>query len=229
VPAVADLVITLVLLLGVYIGLARGLFGPLATEGALVFSIWVVSRLHTGLDAALPVAGRLAVSAGLVVILAFLLRLALGPVVALLRRAPLLGRLDRPAGALAHGLAALLLMYLGLGLVLDFDRNVYPLLQAGVLTAHQLQQYQQAVDQRPWLKGYVDEHALQQQQAQARAARQPVTVDSVARVEGFLNFYLVDLRRPLLQSRIAPVINYLEGGLPGVGHPRPYLAGATSR
>ena len=221
-PAVADLVLILILLIGVYVGLARGLYGPLATEGSFILSIFLVSNLHTGIDAWLPVPGRLAVSAVLVFILTFLMRLALSPVVAVLRRAPVLGRLDGPAGGLAHGLAALLVMYLGLGLVLDFDRNVYPLLQAGVLTAHQLQQYQQAVDQRPWLKGFVDEPALRRQQAVA--ANQRVTVDTVARVEGFLNFYLTDVRQPLLKSRLAPVINYLGGQVPVIGHHRPYLS-----
>jgi hypothetical protein len=224
-PGVADLVILLVLLFGVYLGLARGLYGPLATEGAFVLSLVVVANLHTGLDASLPVAGRLALSAVLVGVLTFLMRLALSPVVAVLRRAPVLGRIDRPAGGIAHGLAALLLMYLLLGLVLDFDRNVYPLLQAGVVTAHQLQDYRQAVNQRPWLRGFVDDQALRDQQSQA--ARQPVTVDTVARVEGFLNFYLQAVRNPLLKSRFAPIINNLGSQIPGIGHPRPYLVGAV--
>ncbi|HEY8739034.1 MAG TPA: CvpA family protein [Candidatus Dormibacteraeota bacterium] len=224
-PGVLDLVILLVLLFAVYIGLARGLFGPLATEGALVVSIVVVSHLHTGIDGSLPLAGRVAVSVVLVLVLTWLLRLALSPVVALLRRSPITGRIDGPAGATVHGLGALLLMYLLLGLILDFDRSVYPLLQAGVVTAHQLQDYRKAVEQRPWLSGFVDQEALRQQQAQA--ARQPVTVDTVARVEGFLNFYLQDVRNPLLKSRFAPIINRLGAQVPGIGHPRPYLAGAV--
>ncbi|GAC1331206.1 MAG: hypothetical protein NVSMB17_09130 [Candidatus Dormibacteria bacterium] len=224
-PAVADLVIVMILLIGVYIGLARGLYGPLATEGALVLAVFLVSRLHTGFDSWLPLAGRLAVSVVLVAILVFLVRLALSPVVAVLRRAPLIGPLDRPAGGVVHGLAGLLLMYLLLGAILDFDRNVYPLLQAGVLTAHQLQEYQHAVEQRPWLRGYTDEQALRRQQAEA--ANQRVTVDTVARVDAFLNFYLTDVRQPLLKSRLAPIINYLGGLVPAIGHPRPYLAGAV--
>ncbi|MDQ6748728.1 MAG: CvpA family protein [Candidatus Dormibacteraeota bacterium] len=224
-PAVADLAILLVLLVGVYIGLVRGLYGPLATEGALVLAILVVSRLHTGLDSSLPVAGRLAVSVVLVGILAWLIRVALSPVVAIMRRTPLLGTIDRPTGGLVHGVAALLLMYLLLGVILDFDRNVYPLLQAGVVTAHQLQDYRRAVEQRPWLRGYVDDQALRQQQSEA--ARQPVTVDTLARVEGFLNFYLQVVRNPLLKSRLAPIINRLGSQVPAIGHPRPYLAGAV--
>ena len=221
---VADLVILLVILVGVYFGVARGLYGPLAGEGALVAAVVVVSHLHTGIDAFMPIGARLAVSAVLVFILAALLRLALSPVVAILRRAPVLGRLDAPAGGVAHGLVAFLLLYLLLGVVLDFDRNVYPLLRAGVVSAHELQQYQQAVDQRPWLKGYVDQQALKAQEAQA--ARAPVTVDTVSRVEGFLNFYIHDVRDPLLHSRLAPMINYLGSHVPVIGHPRPYLAGA---
>jgi hypothetical protein len=225
-PGVADLVILLVLLMGVYIGFARGLFGPLATEGAFVLSVVLVSHLHTGVDAFLPVAGRLAVSAGLVFILTWLMRLALSPAVALLRRLPFSGRIDQPVGSVVHGLAAFLLMYLLLGLILDFDRNVYPLLQAGVVTAHQLQDYQKAVDQRPWLSGFVDQGALRRQQA--AAASQPVTVEAVARVEGFLNFYLHDVRDPLLSSRFAPIINNLGSQIPGIGRHRPYLAGAVT-
>ena len=215
----------MILLIGVYIGLARGLYGPLATEGALVAAIFLVSNLHTGIDSWLPVAGRLAVSSVLVMVLTVLIRLALAPVVAVLRRAPMVGSLDKPAGAAVHGLAALLLMYLVLGVILDFDRNVYPLLRAGVLTTHQLQQYTAAVDQRPWLRGYVDGPALRRQQADA--ANQRVTVDTVAKVEGFLNFYLMDVRQPLVKSRLAPIINYLGGLVPVVGHHRPYLEGAV--
>lgn len=224
-PAVADLVILLVLLVGVYVGVARGLFGPLATEGALVVSILIVSRLHTGIDSFLPVSARLVVSAVLVFILTALLRLVLSPLVAALRRTPGLRRVDSPAGGVVHGLAAFLAVYLVLGLILDFDRNVYPLLRAGVVSAQELQKYQQAVQQRPWLRGYVDQQALKQQEADA--ARQPVTVDTVARVEGFLNFYLTDVRNPLIKSRAAPAVNYLGGQIPFVGHPRPYLAGAS--
>lgn len=224
-PGVADLVILLVLLAGVYLGLARGLFGPLATEGALIASIVLVSNLHTGVDSFLPVAGRVAVSLVLVAALTWLMRTALSPVVGALQRSPVTGRVDRPAGGVSHGLVALLLMYLLLGLILDFDRNVFPLLQAGVVTAHQLQDYQKAVDQRPWLSGFVDKDALRRQQA--AAATQPVTVDTVARVEGFLNFYLEDIRNPLLKSRIAPIINNLGSQVPAIGHHRPYLAGAV--
>ena len=225
-PGVADLVIILVVLAGVTYGVARGLYGPLATEGSFIAAVLVVTRLHTGVDGFLPVGFRVAVSLVLVMILAGLLRLALSPVVALLRRAPGLGKADAPVGGVAHGLLALVLLYLVLGLVLDFDRNVYPLLQAGVVSAHDLQKYQQAVDQRPWLKGFVDQQAIKQQEAQA--ARTPVTVDAVSRVEGFLNFYLEDVRKPLLVSRLAPIINNVGGQVPYVGHHRPYLAGAST-
>ena len=226
-PGVADLVILLVLLLGVYIGIARGLIGPLLSEGAFVLAIVLVTHLHTGVDSFLPIAARLLVSAVLVGILAFLLRLAASPVAVVARRIPGIRRLDAPLGGIVHGLAAFLLMYLALGLVLDFDRNVYPLLQAGVVTANELQQYRHAVEQRPWLSGFVDQQALKDQEA--LAASQPVALDSVARVEGFLNFYLNDVRKPLLQSRFAPIINSIGARIPVIGHPRPYLAGAVAQ
>ena len=224
-PGVADLVIVLVLLLGLYVGVARGLYGPLATEGSLVVAIFLVTTLHGGIDSFLPVGARLVVSIFLVFILAGLLRVALAPVVAVVRRTPGLGRIDAPAGGVVHALAAFLVVYLVLGLVLDFDRSVYPLLRAGVVSAHQLQQYQQAVEQRPWLKGYLDPQALREQEAQA--ARAPVTVDTLAKIEGFLNFYLQDLRNPLLKSRLGPAINYLGSQIPVIGRPRPYLGGAS--
>ena len=226
-PGVADLVIILVILAGITFGVARGLYGPLATEGSFVAAVILVTRLHTGVDGFLPVGFRVGVSLVLVFVLAGLLRLALSPVVMLLRRAPGLGRADAPVGGLVHGLAAALLVYLVLGLVLDFDSNVYPLLQAGVVSAHDLQRYQQAVQQRPWLSGFVDQQAIKQQEA--KAASSPVTVDAVAKVEGFLKFYLEDIRTPLLSSRLAPIINSVGGQVPFVGHPRPYLAGASTK
>ena len=225
-PGVADLVILLILLLGVYIGIARGLVGPLLSEGAFVVALVVVTHLHTGIDGFLPIPGRLVVSAVLVGVLAWLLRLAASPLAVAARRIPGIRTLDAPLGGVVHGLAAFVLVYLALGMVLDFDRNVYPLLQAGVVTATQLQQYRQAVEQRPWLSGFVDQQAITQQEAQA--ASQPVTVDTVARVEGFLNFYLNSIRKPLLVSRLAPIINTLGARLPVVGHSRPYLAGAAA-
>jgi hypothetical protein len=190
-------------------------------------AILLVSRLHTGIDSFLPVVGRAAVSLVLVTVLTWLIRRALSSVVGLLQGSSVTGPIDRPAGGVAHGLVAFVLMYLLLGLILDFDRNVFPLLQAGVVTAHQLQDYQKAVDQRPWLSGFVDQGALRRQQA--IAASQPVTVDTIARVEGFLNFYLQDVRNPLLKSRLAPIINSLGSQVPGIGHHRPYLAGAVAQ
>ena len=67
-PGVADLAILLVLLIGVYVGVARGIYAPLATEGSFLAAILVVSHLHTGIDSFLPVGIRLVVSAVLVFI-----------------------------------------------------------------------------------------------------------------------------------------------------------------
>jgi hypothetical protein len=53
-------------------------------------------------------------------------------------------------------------------------------------------------------------------------------MQQVRQVEGFLNFYDRYIRTPLLTSQAAPVINRGGAGLPVVGHPRPYLAGAKT-
>jgi len=94
------------------------------------------------------------------------------------------------------------LVYLTLGVILDFDRNVYPLLKTGVATAEQIETYRQAVQGQPLLKGFVDDARLKQLVQQA--GPNPLPMQQVRQVEGFLNFYDNNIRGPLLTSQAAP-------------------------
>ena len=76
------------------------------------------------------------------------------------------------------------------------------------------------------LKGFVDDARLKQLVQQA--GPNPLPMQQVRQVEGFLNFYDNNIRGPLLTSQAAPLINRLGAQLPLVGHPRPYLAGAKT-
>ena len=121
---------------------------------------------------------------------------------------------------------AFVLIYLGPGVILDFDRGVYPLLKAGVATANAIDSYRQAVQKQPLLNGFVDDPRLKQLVQQA--GPNPLPMQQVRQVEGFLNFYDSYIRTPLSTSKVAPVINRLGSRLPIVGRPRPYLAGAQT-
>jgi uncharacterized membrane protein required for colicin V production len=224
---IADLVIILVLLGGGYIGISRGLVGPLVTEGAFLVSLYVVLHLHGFFDTALPFGFiRTGVSIFLILVLTFVLRLLARPVVIFWRLIPPLRAIDAPLGAVVHGLAAFVLVYLALGVILDFDRNVYPLLKTTVATAEEIETYRQTVQGQPLLKGYVDDSRLKQLVQQA--GPNPLPMQQVRQVAGFLDFYANDIRGPLTTSRTAPLINRLGARLPLVGHERPYLAGAKA-
>jgi len=224
---IVDLVIILILLGGVYIGISRGLIGPLVAEGAFLVSLYLVLHLHGFFDSALPFGFiRTGVSILLVLVLTFALRLLARPVVMFWKMIPPLKTIDAPLGAAVHALAAFVLVYLTLGVILDFDRNVYPLLKTGVATAEQIETYRQAVQGQPLLKGFVDDARLKQLVQQA--GPNPLPMQQVRQVEGFLNFYDNNIRGPLLTSQAAPLINRLGAQLPLVGHPRPYLAGAKT-
>lgn len=224
---IADAVIILVLLAGIYIGISRGLIGPLVSEGAFLVSLYLVLHLHGLFDTVLPFGFiRTGVSIVLVIVLSFALRLLARPVVMFWNMIPPLRTIDAPLGGVVHGLLAFVLMYLALGVILDFDRNVYPLLKTSVATANQIDQYQQAVQGQPLLKGFVDDARLKQLVQQA--GPNPLPMQQVRQVAGFLDFYDHNIREPLLTSKTAPVINRLGAQVPVVGHPRPYLAGAPS-
>jgi uncharacterized membrane protein required for colicin V production len=224
---IADLLIILVLLSGLYIGISRGLLGPLVTEGAFLVSLYLVLHLHGFFDTILPLGlFRTGVSFLLVLVLTFALRLLARPVVMAWRMIPPLRAIDTPLGAVAHAFAAFVLLYLGIGVILDFDHNVYPLLKTSVATAEQIETYRQAVQGQPLLKGFVDDARLQQLAQQA--GPNPLPMQQVRQVEGFLSFYDNNIRGPLLTSQLAPLINRVGAGLPLVGHQRAYLAGAKT-
>jgi hypothetical protein len=224
---IADLVILLALLVGVFVGLSRGLIGPLVTEGAFLIALFVAAHVHGQFDGFLPVGWP---RAGFVVVLVILgtmvLRLLARPLVAVWRGIPPLRIIDAPVGAVAHALAVFVLIYLGLGLVLDFDRGAYPLLKTAVATANVIDGYRQAVRDQPLLNGLVNDQVLKQLAQQAGVS--PLPMSQVRQTEGFLRFYEQYIRTPLSTSKLAVVINQLGARLPIVGRPRPYLAGAQT-
>lgn len=223
----ADLVILGFLLIGVYIGLTRGLIGPLVSEGAFLIALYLVLHLHGLFDGVLSIGFlRTGLSIVLVLLVTFALRLLARPLVLVWNMIPPLRVIDKPLGAVVHGFIAFVLLYLALGVILDFDRGVYPLLKAGVATANAIDSYRKSVQQQPLLNGFLDDQRLKQLEQQA--GPNPLPMQQVRQVEGFLNFYDTYIRTPLLTSQGAPVINRMGARLPVVGHHRPYLAGAKT-
>ncbi|MFY9613809.1 MAG: CvpA family protein [Candidatus Dormiibacterota bacterium] len=223
---VADLVILMVLLVAVYVGIARGLWGPLLTEGAFLIGFLVDIRLVMPILGNVLASGALRTGVGVVVfvVVGIAIRFLAKPLYVILQRLPITRQIDSPAGAVVHGLVGFILLYLTLGLVLDFDRNVYPMLAAGVATAQQINDYQQAINDRPYLHGVVDEQQLKQAQAQAQV--KPIPDDVLLKAEKFLDFYVTNVRNPLIDSRLAPIINRVGEKLPVFGQARPYMTGA---
>ena len=223
----ADLVIVLALLVGVFVGLTRGLIGPLITEGAFLVAIYITVHVHGQFDAFLPIGWpRTGFAVLMVIVLTAALRFLARPLIAIWRGIPPLRVIDAPLGAVAHAVAFFVLIYLGLGIVLDFDRGAYPLLKAAVGTANAIDGYRHAVQQQPLLTGLIDDRVLKQLAQQAGPS--PLPMQQVRQTEGFLNFYDQYIRQPLLTSRLAPAINRLGAGLPIVGRSRPYLFGAQT-
>jgi signal transduction histidine kinase len=223
---VADLVIVMVLLSAIYIGIARGLWGPLLTEGAFIFGFIVDVKLVMPILGAVIPLGPVRTIVGVIVffVIGIAIRFLAKPLYVILQRLPITRHVDAPAGAVVHGLVGFTLIYLLLGVILDFDRNVYPMVAAGVATAQQINDYQQAINDRPYLNGIVDEAQLKQAQAQAQA--KPIPEDALRKAEKFLDFYVANIRAPLIDSRLAPIINRVGEKLPVVGQPRPYMTGA---
>jgi hypothetical protein len=223
----ADLVILLALLVGVFVGLTRGFIGPLITEGAFLVAIFITVHVHSQFDAFLPVGWlRTGFAVLMVIVLTAALRFLARPLIALWRAIPPLRIVDAPLGAVAHAFAVFVLIYLGLGVVLDFDRGAYPLLKAAVGTANAIDAYRQAVQQQPLLSGLIDDKVLKQLAQQAGPS--PLPMQQVRQTEGFLNFYDQYIRKPLLTSKLAPFINRMGASLPIVGRSRPYLFGAQT-
>jgi hypothetical protein len=222
---VADLIILMVLLSAIYIGIARGLWGPLMTEGAFLaaflIDIWIV----------MPVVSRSVTAPfrtfiGILVFFALgtVLRFLLRPIYIMLQRLPITRRIHEPAGAVLHGFVAFVVMYLILGVILDFDRHVYPIVVSGVATAQAIDDLQQAVTDRPYLAGVVNQNVLKDLKNQALP--KPISQDALRTAEHSLDNYITWVRDPLIASHLAPIINSVGGKLPFIGHQRPYLEGA---
>lgn len=217
---IIDLIICGVLLLGLGIGLGRGLVAPLFTEGSLFIALFVVTHVPFSLDS-VPGPVRFGIGAAAVFAIGMLIRMLAGPLVALLERLPFIRTINTVAGAVVHTLLAFILMYVTLGVLLDFDRNLYPMLSSGVATARQIQDLRDQVKRDPALRTSVDDKKLQQQQQSAGSGSVPF--NALARAEGFLDFYIREVRGPLVDSKLAPIVNSVGKDLPFVGHPRPYL------
>ncbi|MHB8507113.1 MAG: CvpA family protein [Candidatus Dormibacteria bacterium] len=218
----ADLVIVAIFALAIYLGLRRGLVGPLVGEFAFFLALALTARFHGLGDHLLPNLPTFVVSALMVTVISLLLGLLATPVVAALRAVPLVRPVDKFAGVAVHSLVAFVAIYLFIGAVIDFDRYVRPVLQTGVITARQVQDYRTALEANPLARPYVNEAQLNQ--AQQLANRQPLPVAAFDKLDQFLSFYRDHVREPLLHSRLAPIINSAGAALPLVGHKRAYLA-----
>jgi hypothetical protein len=100
------------------------------------------------------------------------------------------------------------------------------MLQTGVVTARQIHDYRELVDRNPLAGSATDK--LKLAEAEAQAQQKPIPLPTFQKLESFLNFYIHDVREPMGQSKIAPVVNNIGGKVPIVGHKRPYIfAGIT--
>jgi hypothetical protein len=218
---VLDLVLALVLVAAVFIGLRRGLVGPLVGELGFLVAVVLTIRFHAQADRLLTGVPEWLVTPVMTILLTIVIGILTRPLVGLLRRVPVIGSIDRSAGAAANGVLAFLLIYWAIGAVLDFDRQVYPTLRTGLITAQQIEQYRGVIAANPVAKQYANDAQIRQ--AERIAAQNPLPVRALQQVEQFLDFYVRDVRDPLLGSKLAPIINDLGGRLPLVGHPRPWL------
>jgi len=217
---IVDLLVCGVLLVGLGIGLGRGLVGPLFTEGSIFIALILVTHLPINLES-LPGALRFGLGAIAVFILGFMIRMLAGPLVRMLEKLPLIRQVNTAAGVVVHTVLAFVLLYVTLGVLLDFDHDVYPMLASGVATARQIQDLRDQVQHNPALRTSIDDKKLQQQEQ--TAGNGTVPFNALSRAEGFLDFYVHEVRGPLVESKLAPIVNSLGKGLPFVGHPRPYL------
>lgn len=225
-PSLADLIILGALLLALGIGIARGLIAPLFSEGAFLVSWFAVTHVPLSLES-LPVPIRIGIAGVAIFLVAILVRMLAGPVVLFLERLPVIREANSVAGAIVHTLLIFVVLYVSLGVLLDFDRDVYPMLAGGVATARQIADLRHEVQKHPVLKASVDDSKLAQEQQKAGSGSVPF--DALTKAEGFLDFYVHQVRQPLLESRLAPILNRIGAGLPVVGKQRPYFAGAEAK
>jgi hypothetical protein len=224
---VADAVIAGVILLAMYWGLRRGLIGPLVLEVGFIFAFVIASTYHSKFASFVPsVVPQWATTIVIVVAITFGLALLLRIPVGIIRRLPMISPMDRTAGLIVHGIVAFALLYLAIGAILDFDRQIYPFLIAGRATAQQVQAYRDAVNGNPVIRALVNQQAIDSAQSQANDG--PLPLAKFQETERFLDFYIKFVREPMAISRLAPVVNSIGGNVPVIGHARPYLQGTTS-
>lgn len=222
---VADLIILMVILSAVYIGIARGLWGPLLAEGAFLLAFLIDIRIiMPAVGSSIPAPLRTVVGIVIFFVLGFVLRFLSRPLYIMLQRLPITRRIDEPAGAVLHGFIAFVVLYLLLGVVLDFDRHVYPIVRSGVATAQAIDDLQNAVTGQPVLAGVVDQKTLSDLKNQA--IPKPIPEAALRGAAKSLDNYITYVRDPLIASHLAPIINSVGGKLPFIGHDRPYLEGA---
>jgi hypothetical protein len=226
----ADAVILLVIALAVLWGLRRGLIQPLMGEVAFLLAIAISVQFHGFFEALVPkVVPRFMVGFLTVIVLSFGLGLAAQPLVKVIRALPIVRDLDIVAGAIFHGLIAFVLLYLAVGAIVDFDSRVYPMVASGNVSAGNVRDYYKMILSNPVTRAYaggekIDE-ALRQIDQQPNHA---IPLSQFQKLAQILDFYVKDVREPMLHSRLAPVINSIGGHIPLIGHPRPYLTGAST-
>lgn len=221
----ADAVILLVLALALYWGLRRGLIRPLVSEAIFVVALVVTGLLHRPVEELLPRVPAFLVSPVMVLVISLALGVLVRPIVAMIRLLPFVAVMDTWAGIVVHGLVAFILVYVVIGAVIDFDGYVYPVLRTGVVTAHDIQRYRDAVSANPALRPWSNDD--QARQAQVLATVHPIPLSAVRQVADALDFYVRYLRDPLEHSHIGPILNSAGSHLPFIGHHREYLPGGT--
>jgi uncharacterized membrane protein required for colicin V production len=226
----ADAVILLVLAIAILWGLRRGLIRPLIGEAAFLIAIALSVQFHSVFEVLAPKAiPRFMVGFLSVIVLSFAIGFAAKPLATMLRALPVVRDLDIVAGTILHGLIALILLYLAVGAIIDFDSHVYPMVASGNVTIDQVNDYQKLILSNPVTRAYaggekIDE-ALKQMDKQPNHSMPLTQFQKLAQI---LDFYVNDVREPMLHSRLAPIINNVGGHIPLIGHPRPYLAGAST-
>jgi len=203
------------------------LFGPLLFEAGFIFAYIIASTYRSTFASFVPPAvPQWAITTIVVIFITFGLAIALRIPVGIIRRMPMISPMDRTAGLIAHGIIAFVLVYLAIGAILDFDRQIYPFLIAGRATAQQVQSYRDAVDSNPVIRPLVNQTAIDSAQSQASSG--PLPLAKFQETERFLDFYIKYIREPMTVSRLAPIVNSVGGNLPLIGHSRPYLQGTSA-
>jgi hypothetical protein len=164
-----------------------------------------------------------------VMVLSFAIGFAAKPLATMLRALPVVRDVDIVAGTILHGLIAFILLYLAIGAIVDFDSHVYPMVASGNVTAGQIHDYYRLILSNPVTRAYAGGEKIDE--ALRELDKQPnhsMPLTQFQKLAEILDFYVTDVREPMLHSRLAPNINSVGGHIPLIGHPRPYLAGSST-